>query len=163
MNEAQLQAKCVLKFSQTYPERRGDLFATFQETVNAAQGSNMLSRGLIPGVPDLIYLDLARHFIGIEMKAENIRHNLIHILEQCRFLQHNTYNGHFCSSEQMFWDIIESDGEQGGLSYDTVRSWCIVLMQKKLGLFSWNDTDDLIFIANKWEKRSGKKMPSVKF
>lgn len=65
MNEIQIQAACVLKFSQEYPERRGDVFATFQETTNAVQGGSMLSKGLIAGVSDLFLINTNKRFIPI--------------------------------------------------------------------------------------------------
>ena len=51
--EHKLQAKCVSLFSDQYPNKRGRLFSTFQETTSKAQGSQMLALGLVPGVSDL--------------------------------------------------------------------------------------------------------------
>lgn len=97
------------------------------------------------------------------MKAPNTRHDLVHILEQCRFIIENAGNGFFCTSVDSFWEIVMSDGLSGGIPAEAVRSWCINKMKSKLGEFSWKDTDDLIFICNKYEKKSGKKMPTIKF
>lgn len=163
MSEKKLQSQFVMHFSQRYPSRSGNLVGTFQETANAIQGSNMLSLGLVKGCSDLIYISKSKRFIGIEVKYPNTRHNLIHVLEQCRFLIENAYRGWFCSEMDHFKSILESDGQSGGIHPDTVRSWCIDLMKKKLGEFSWKDTDDLIFKANQWEAKNKKKMPTVKF
>lgn len=163
MNEAQLQSQCVLWFSQEYPKRRGDLFATFQETNSAAQGSNMLSKGLIPGVSDIIYTDFQKRLIGIEMKAPNTYHDLIHVLEQCRFIRHNAYHGFFCTTLEDFKTIIESDGTNGMLKVEDVLMVVYQKMLKNIPLSGLSSIDDLIFQANRWEKKTKKKMPRIKF
>lgn len=118
MTEAQLQSKCVVEFSQAYPDLRGRLFATFQNTINASQGSHMLSMGLVRGVSDLIYIDDQKYIIGIEMKAPGTKHKASHVLEQCDWLETCCYKGYFCTSVEMFWDIVNG-GE--GLTVNVVR------------------------------------------
>ena len=161
--ELKLQAQMVLKFSQEYPERRGDLFATFQNTNSAIQGSNMLSAGLVAGVSDLIYIDSYGHLIGIEVKFPGEYHNLIHILDQCRFLIQNAHNGWFCNSLESFCSIVELDGISGGIHPEMVQAWCVNKMKEKIGEFNYKDTDDLIFIAQQYENRTKKKMPTIRF
>ena len=163
MSEKKLQAQLVMHFSQRYPSRSGNLIGTFNETVNAAQGSNMLSLGLVKGCSDLIFINNEKRFIGIEVKYPNTRHNLIHVLEQCRFLIENAYCGWFCTSLNQFESITVYEGLSGGIHPNTVRSWCIEKMKSKLGEFSWKDTDDLIFLCNQYESKTKKKMPTVKF
>jgi hypothetical protein len=163
MSEKKLQSQMVLGFSQKHPDKSGDLIGTFNETISASQGTNRLSLGLVKGLSDLIYINSEKRFIAIEVKYPGTYHDLIHILEQCRFIHHNSHNGFFCKDIDSFWNIINSDGLHGGITVDAVRSWCIEAMRKKIGIFSWVCIDDLIFEANKWQKKTGKKMPKIKF
>lgn len=161
--ELKLQAEMVLKFSQEYPKRRGDLFATFQTTSSVIQGSNMLSAGLVAGVSDLIYIDSYGQLVGIEVKFPGEYHNLIHILEQCRFLTENAHHGWFCASLEQFDEIIRTDGKWGGIDPCDVVDWCFEKMETKIELGGSESIDDLIFEANKYEKRTKKKMPTIRF
>lgn len=163
MSEKKLQSKMVLKFSQEFPNRFGDLIGTFNETINAAQGANMLSLGLVKGLSDLIYINKDKRFVGIEVKYPNTYHDLIHILEQCRFLIENAHVGHFCISLEQFEKIIDSDGQFGGINPFEVRHICYEKIKSKMGEFNWDSVDDLIFEAHKWQKKTGKKLPKVKF
>ena len=106
MNEKQLQSKMVVEFSQAYPEQRGRLFATFQETINAIQGSNRLALGLIRGVSDLLYVNSKGELIGIEVKCLNSKHKSSHVIEQCHWLLEVPKKGYFCTSVNMLMDII---------------------------------------------------------
>lgn len=161
--EGKLQSTMVLHFSQTYPERYGDLFGTFHETTSAAQGSNMLSKGLIPGVSDLIYISTLKHLIGIEVKFPGTYHDTIHVLEQCRFLIENSHHGWFCTDLDQFKEIIHTDGKWGGIDPDDVLEMCKEKMQPKIELSGNESIDDLIFACNKYEKKSGKKVARVRF
>jgi len=147
MSEKQIQHKCVLWFSQQFPERRGDVFATFQETINGAQGSNMLSLGLIPGVSDLILINDGI-MSGIEMKAPDTKHDIAHVLEQSKFILNNCYDGWFCVSLPMFQDIINKTG-LGIDPLDVVRK-CEDALDKKIELHGGDDIDDLLFKINQW-------------
>ena len=160
LSEKKLQAKSVLWFSQEFPERRGDYFSTFQETINEAQGSNMLSLGLIGGVPDT-FLIRDGIFTGIEWKAEETYHDLIHILEQCRFLINNCSTGWFCTSLDMFQGIVNDTGI--GIVPTDIVDECFSKIGTKVNLSGCESIDDLIFEANKWQKKTGKKMSKVKF
>lgn len=106
MNEKQLQSKMVVAFSQAYPEQRGRLFATFQETLNAIQGSNRLSLGLIKGVSDLLYVTDKGELIGIEVKCSHSRHKASHVIEQANWLLKVPKKGYFCTSVEMLMDIV---------------------------------------------------------
>ena len=109
--EKKLQAKIVEEFSLAYPERRGRLFATFQETVNVIQGTIWVALGLVKNISDLIYIDDDKLIIGIEIKAPGTRHNSKHVIGQCHWLMNIPKRGYFCTSVEMFFKII--DGGEG--------------------------------------------------
>jgi len=121
MSEKKLQSQMVIEFSQAFPELRGRLFATFSETISASQGANRLSLGLVRGTSDLIYIDEDFYTIGIEIKKEGTRHNAQHVLEQCDWLENCCYRGYFCTSVDMFWNIIQGGN---GISPEEVRERC---------------------------------------
>lgn len=116
----------------------------------------MLSLGLVQGVADLILLNDGV-MTGIEMKAPNTRHDIYHILEQCRFLINNCYAGWFCISVPMFWDIVNKTGR--GIDPEDVFDECRELLEKKLSLRGGEDIDDLLFLINEW--RGGNKKKSI--
>jgi hypothetical protein len=163
MSEAKIQSQMVLHFSQEYPNRRGELFAAFQETNSAAQGSNMLSKGLISGVSDLIYIDALKRLVGIEVKAPNTYHDTIHVLEQCRFLIKNAFAGWFCTSLESFKEIIESDGKSGGISPYIIWESILEKHRDLLKLENSEPVDEIIFKCNQYKKRTGKNVPKFKF
>ena len=103
MSEHKLQSEIVIRFSQVFPERRGRLFATFQET---DKGSHLTSLGLVKGVSDLLYVTENGELIGIELKYPGKRHNAEHIKEQAYWLATIPKRGYFCTSMNMFFDII---------------------------------------------------------
>jgi len=160
MSEKKHQAKSVLWFSQQFPERRGDYFGTFQETINAAQGSNMLSLGLIGGVPDTFLINDGT-FTGIEWKAEGTYHDLVHILEQCRFLIKNCGTGWFCTSLEMFQNIVYKTGI--GIDPLDIVEKCRRILAKKINLSIQQDVDSLIFDAYQYKQKTKKNPPRVKF
>lgn len=160
LSEKQIQSKCVMYFSHKFPERRGDLFATFQESLSVQHGSNMLSMGLVPGVPDLILLENGQT-TGIEMKAPETYHSTVHVLEQCRFLLDNCYFGWFCTSIEMFAGIVEKTGS-GIDPWDAV-AMCEKSMSKVLEVEGTEKIDDLIFKCKDHKERKGKDVPRVKF
>ena len=163
MSESQIQSKCILWFSQTYPERRGDVFATFQETINKIQGGQRNSMGLVAGVSDIIYINSLKNIIGIEMKAPKTYHDTVHVLEQCRFILNNAHSGWFCISLESFQKIIESDGEFSGIDPIDVVEICREKIESKIKLSGKEDLDDLIFECNKYYDKTKKKIPQIKF
>lgn len=104
--EHSLQSKCVISFSQKYPEQRGRLIGYFAETESPIQGALKNSLGLVRGVSDLIYFHPNGNTIGIEMKAPGSSHKASHLKEQAKWLMTIPIYGWFCDSEKMFWDII---------------------------------------------------------
>ncbi len=114
-NEDQLQASCVIWFSQTYPELRGAVWANFSEQ-NKQQAMFKLSMGLIRGLPDMMFSNKHGEIIGIEMKFPGTRHDRKHIIEQAEWMMRYLRIGWFCDSLEMFQDIIH-----GGVGIDPLR------------------------------------------
>ena len=110
--EARLQSEIVRAFAAKYPERRGRLWATFQETSSKIQGAQRLSLGLIAGVSDLLYIDEQGRLWGLEIKAKHSVHKVSHLIRQAEWLINCTYRGFFVDSVDMFWEVIET-GEGG--------------------------------------------------
>ena len=79
-NEKQLQASMVMKFSQTYPERDGHLFAVRNTTFSVKDGNTQKAIGMKSGVSDLIFND--QNMICIEVKFPGSKHNKSHIINQ---------------------------------------------------------------------------------
>jgi hypothetical protein len=109
-SEESLQAACVRWFAEKYPEKRGRLFATFQNP-SIEQYGQWVAKGFVPGVADLIFINNDFRIIGIEMKHSAKSHSKDHILRQCEWLLHNCYRGYFCNSIEMFEKIIDGTGE----------------------------------------------------
>jgi len=103
--EATLQSTCAKQFAERYPENRGRLFATFQNPT-PEQHNLWVAKGMVAGVSDMIYIDNQFRVIGIEMKQPGARHSKKSLERQCHFLINCCYRGYFCTSVEMFWDII---------------------------------------------------------
>lgn len=100
-----LQGSFVLWFNNTFPDRRGDLFATFHETRSQIEGSQKLTKGLVPGVSDLILLDLGV-MTGIEVKYPGTKHKVDHLKRQANWLIDHPRRGYFCDNIEMFKNIV---------------------------------------------------------
>ena len=83
MSENQLQSETVVKFSQRFPSKRGQLFHVANERNHALQAIQSKSLGIFPGVSDLIYFEkfhprqngsAAPMVVGIELKVLGSRH-----------------------------------------------------------------------------------------
>jgi len=103
--EASLQSECAKQFAKKFPEKRGRLFATFQNPV-PGQYNLWVAKGMVAGVSDLIYIDEQFRVVGIEMKQPGSRHSKKSLERQCYFLVYCCYRGYFCTSVEMFWNII---------------------------------------------------------
>ena len=57
MSEQKLQSDIVRKFSELYPEKRGQLFHVSNERNHQKQALMAQSIGIVPGVSDLIYVE----------------------------------------------------------------------------------------------------------
>lgn len=138
--EAKLQAKMVIEFSQKCPEYKGRLIGYFAETENKIEGATKLSLGLVKGASDLFYVRPDGRFTGIEVKAPHSRHNVQHLLEQCEWLESVPAEGRFVDSVDMFWGVINCTGTgiypwkvkeylstvtTQSVSWDEVRNNCI--------------------------------------
>lgn len=110
--EDTLQASIVRAFNEKYPEQKGRLFATFQNPVVAQYGI-WIARGMIEGVSDLLYTDDRRRLIAIEVKHVDKLHRRDHIVRQANWIINNAYSGGFCTSVDMFFNIIE--GRSNGI------------------------------------------------
>lgn len=137
--EHSLQSKCVISFSQKYPEQRGYLIGYFAETESPVQGALKNSLGLVRGVSDLIYFHPNGNTIGIEMKAPGSSHKVGHLKEQASWLTTVPTYGWFCDSEEMFWDIINYN--KGGYDPEKVYE---VLTKVKSSSISWDKLVSLI-------------------
>lgn len=108
-SEEMLQMEIVTKFSEKYPEKRGRLFATFQNPTPEQHGL-WVSKGLVKGVSDLIWIDDLFRIVGIEVKHPEKEHDRKTVADQANWLINNCCRGYFCTSVEMFWNIL-SGGE----------------------------------------------------
>lgn len=84
MNETQLQAAIVAKFSQKYPKKRGQLFHVPNERNHALQAMKASSLGIVPGVGDLLFFS-KKFNISTELKAPGYRHKVSQIKAQIKW------------------------------------------------------------------------------
>lgn len=105
-HEHQLQADCVIWFSQEYPLLRGSLWGNFAEQGIASAGKK-LSLGLVKDLPDLMF-SINGTFGGIELKLPRSRHCVDHLVGQACWLYGNTDIGVFCDSLDGFKCLIKS-------------------------------------------------------
>lgn len=132
--EARLQARMVIEFSQERPHDKGRLIGYFAETENKIEGATKLSLGLVKGCSDLLYIpEDNQKVVGIEVKAPGSRHKVLHLKEQCHWLLKVPYKGYFCDTIEMFWDIIE-----GGRGIDPDKVFDYLLTVKTESV-AWND------------------------
>lgn len=109
-SEEKLQMEIVTQFANRFPEKRGRLFATFQNPTPEQHGL-WVSKGMVKGVSDLIYIDSEHRIIGIEVKHPEMDHNRTTVIDQANWLINNCYRGYFCTSVDMFWEIL--NGQNG--------------------------------------------------
>jgi len=85
-SEDQLQSSIVRKFSELYPERRGQLFHVPNERNHALQAMQARSKGIFPGVADLIYFELGPFYriktLAIELKTPESSHKVDTVEQQ---------------------------------------------------------------------------------
>lgn len=108
-NEHALQAAIVVWYWNTYPERRGTLWANFAEQ-NKIQASIKKPLGLVRALPDLMTVQDGK-LIGIELKLPGTKHERNHLIEQATWLIERPYKGYFCDSLDMAKGILEGTGE----------------------------------------------------
>lgn len=132
--EDTLQASIVHAFNERYPDQRGRLFATFQNPLVQQYGI-WIARGMIEGVSDLLYTDGQRRLIAIECKHQNKLHKRDHIIRQANWIINNAYAGGFCTSIEMFFDIIE--GRSNGI--DPKKLLCAMENNSKKSVVVFKD------------------------
>jgi hypothetical protein len=115
--EHKLQAEMVKWYAEKFPDNRGALIATFQETPDAIKGGIMKSLGLVASVSDLLYFceDQFPYIIGIEVKAKGTYHSVEHLRSQAKWLIRYPKYGWFCDNIESFGRIIMSNGMWGGI------------------------------------------------
>jgi hypothetical protein len=111
-SEDQLQVACVNAFASRYPEKRGRLFATFQNPTDKTQTNIWIAKGLVAGVSDLIYIDDDFHICGLELKQKGKRHSVEHLHRQIRWMKNNCHRAGFVTSISEFWDMIENRNDE---------------------------------------------------
>lgn len=81
MNEEKLQSDIAAKFSQQYPNKRGQLFHIANERNNKVQVYKALSIGIVPGVADFLFF--SKDFnVATELKVKGSRHKVEHLKKQ---------------------------------------------------------------------------------
>lgn len=108
--EGKLQAQIFSYIWNKYPDMRGCLFSTFQETSSQIDGAIKRSLGLVAGVSDFIFCDNG-DTVGIELKYPDSSHKVDHIIQQAQWLLKVPKRGYFCDSLEMAEDIIINKGK----------------------------------------------------
>lgn len=136
MTEDQLQSAIVRKFSELYPEKRGQLFHVSNERNHKLQAIQARSKGIFPGVSDLIYFDTSPmyriKFIGIELKVPGSRHKFHTIEQQMEWgqvLEKNGGNWRLCQTVDEA--ISCTEGELKGLTVNKVKDILVKYKDKK--------------------------------
>lgn len=118
VNEKQLQAAIVRKFSELWPEKDGQLFAVRNTTFSGKDGATQKALGMKAGVSDLIFFE-AGQIVGIEIKFPGKKHERNHIIKQIAFgetLEKNGGEYFIVTSVEAFISVIEG-GEIGAGVY----------------------------------------------
>ena len=89
--EDQLQAACIMWFSQTYPAYRGTLFAVPNGGTRDARTANILkATGVVAGVSDLVWVvPTAVEFIEMKLPGKTQQDNQVEFEKKVRYLGHN--------------------------------------------------------------------------
>ena len=80
-SEEKLQSDIVRKFSELYPNKRGQLFHVPNERITASQKAKAKSIGVFSGVSDLLYINEA-NVKCMELKAPGSYHKVTHVRQQ---------------------------------------------------------------------------------
>jgi len=125
-SEDQLQSSIVKKFSEIYPERRGQLFHVANERNHALQAMQARSKGIFPGVADLIYIELGAMYririLAIELKTPESSHKVETVEQQVEWgeiLEKNGGNWRLCDNIDDAMYCI--NGFYEGLTTEDVR------------------------------------------
>lgn len=115
-SEERLQMDIVVKFSQLYPNKRGQLFHVSNERNNKIQAFKARAIGIVNGVSDLIFYEQHRdgNMISkaIELKAPGTYHKREHIQQQIEWAkQWRNNNGEWMLCRSVEQAIAFIDGE----------------------------------------------------
>ena len=131
-SESNLQASCVIQFSQKYPDQKGNLIGYFATSESQVQTSQKLSLGLVKNCSDLLYIKNGE-LIGIELKLPESRHDRLHLIGQASWLLKTPKIGWFCDSLEMFWEVVDGGV---GINPQKVLDNCLKIKTKTV---SWNE------------------------
>jgi len=81
MSEEKLQSDIARRFSELYPDKRGQLFHVSNERNNKIQAYRARAIGIVNGVADFIFFEHF-YFIATELKVPGTRHERHHIISQ---------------------------------------------------------------------------------
>lgn len=106
MSELRLQSSCYQKFWNKYPEYRRCLFSVPNGgTRNKVEAMSLKASGLVPGVPDMIFLCRGKAY-GLEFKTENGRLSDEQWKVHAAWMQ-NGVTVHVIRSEVQFWAVMD--------------------------------------------------------
>lgn len=111
-NEKQLQAACVVKFRELYPEYKNALWSVRNYTANVKDGMTQRALGMLPGVSDLQYFFNGR-FVAIEIKLPGTLHDKDHLKRQLKYGLYVKNNGgeyYVVKSVSAFLTVINNTG-----------------------------------------------------
>ncbi len=80
-SEERLQMGIARKFSERYPNKRGQLFHISNERNNKIQAFKARAIGIVNGVADFVYFSKKRN-VATELKVPGSRHKVSHIKQQ---------------------------------------------------------------------------------
>jgi len=81
MSEAKLQSDIVRKFSELFPEKRGQLIHVPNERITKYQRLTAKGLGVFNGVSDLVFFDTNIVYC-LELKAPGTNHKVLHLQQQ---------------------------------------------------------------------------------
>lgn len=86
MSEERLQSDIVVRFSQLYPNKRGQLFHVPNERNHKVQAFKARAIGIVKGVADMIYFE-KNYLIATELKVPGSRHKREQIEAQLKWAE----------------------------------------------------------------------------
>lgn len=111
-NEKQLQAACVIKFRELYPELKNSLWSVRNATFSQRDGMTQRALGMLAGVSDLQFFFRGR-FVCLEIKLPGSLHSADHVRRQLSYGKHISEQGgsyYIIRSVDAFMTIINNEG-----------------------------------------------------
>lgn len=124
MTETKLQSLIVIKFSQKYPEKSGQLFHVSNERSNKTQAFLARGIGIIPGVADLIFIS-KKFNVATELKIEGSRHKVATVRNQIEW-------GRTWEREGNVWRLCKTVKEAMSCYKGKFKGMTIAEVEKKL-------------------------------